>query len=131
MQQAPGPAVATFWAATIKIWDKPIAALVANKALALNAPLRSAVDVWLDDVRAEVCLAGRVGAQTPTGEWRCVPDFFADVMTRAHGDDYVATRPYGSLGDKGCDGYLASVGEVFACYGKVDERRAERVDHRR
>lgn len=48
-------------------------------------------------------------------------DFFADVMTRAHGDDYVPTRPWGTTGDKGCDGYLASTGEVFACYGKVDD----------
>jgi hypothetical protein len=48
-------------------------------------------------------------------------DFFADVMTRAHRDDFVPTRPFGSLGDKGCDGYLASVGRVFACYGKVDD----------
>jgi hypothetical protein len=48
-------------------------------------------------------------------------DFFADVMTRAHGDDFVPTRPRGNLGDRGCDGYLASVGRVFACYGKVDD----------
>ena len=48
-------------------------------------------------------------------------DFFADVMTRAHGDDFVPTRSRGSLGDKGCDGYLTSSGEVFACYGKVDD----------
>lgn len=48
-------------------------------------------------------------------------DFFADVMTRAHGDDYVPTRPFGSLGDRGCDGYLMSIGQVFACYGKVDD----------
>ena len=48
-------------------------------------------------------------------------DFFADVMTRAHRDDFIKTRPYGSLGDRGCDGYLASVGRVFACYGKVDD----------
>lgn len=48
-------------------------------------------------------------------------DFFADVMTRAHGDDYIPTRPRGSLGDRGCDGYLASLGRVFACYGKVDD----------
>jgi hypothetical protein len=48
-------------------------------------------------------------------------DFFADVMTRAHGDDFVPTRPRGSLGDKGCDGYLTSSGRVFACYGKQDD----------
>ena len=42
-------------------------------------------------------------------------DFFADVMTRAHGDDFIATRPRGQLGDKGCDGYLTSCGRVFAC----------------
>lgn len=48
-------------------------------------------------------------------------DFFAAVMTRSHGDDFIPTRPWGSAGDKGCDGYLSSTGEVFACYGKVDD----------
>lgn len=48
-------------------------------------------------------------------------DFFADVMSRAHGDDFIPTRPRGQLGDKGCDGYLASLGQVFACYGKQDD----------
>ncbi|GAN48013.1 hypothetical protein ME121_2026 [Methylobacterium sp. ME121] len=48
-------------------------------------------------------------------------DFFADVMTRAHRDDFIKTRPLGTLGDRGCDGYLASVGRAFACYGKVDD----------
>jgi hypothetical protein len=48
-------------------------------------------------------------------------DFFADVMSRAHGDDFVPIRPRGRAGDKGCDGYLASSGRVFACYGKQDD----------
>lgn len=47
-------------------------------------------------------------------------DFFATVMEKAHGDDYVRVRAFGQLGDKGCDGYLASNGEVFACYGALD-----------
>ncbi len=47
-------------------------------------------------------------------------DFFADLMSAAHGDGYVRVRPYGQLGDKGCDGYLASSGRVHACYGAVN-----------
>jgi hypothetical protein len=47
-------------------------------------------------------------------------DFFADVMAAKHGSDYVRIRPYGSLGDKGCDGCLQPTGDVFACYGAVN-----------
>lgn len=47
--------------------------------------------------------------------------FFSDVMELAHGDDFVRTRPHGSLGDKGCDGYLRSSGELFQCYGKLHD----------
>lgn len=47
-------------------------------------------------------------------------DFFADLMLAAHGDSYVRVRPYGQLGDKGCDGYLASSGRVHACYGAIN-----------
>lgn len=43
-------------------------------------------------------------------------------MTLAHGDDFVRVRPHGSLGDKGCDGYRLSSGEVYACYGTVNGR---------
>lgn len=43
--------------------------------------------------------------------------FFAEVMEVVYGSDYVKIKPYGSLGDKGCDGYLQSTGSVFACYG--------------
>lgn len=48
-------------------------------------------------------------------------DFFARVMGRRHGSDYVAIRPMGQLGDKGCDGYLQSNGCVYACYGKIND----------
>jgi hypothetical protein len=47
-------------------------------------------------------------------------EFFSDVMAAAHGSDFVRVRPYGSLGDKGCDGYLQSTGTVFACYGALN-----------
>lgn len=43
--------------------------------------------------------------------------FFSEIMEAKHGDDFVRVQPYGSLGDKGCDGYLASTGSVYACYG--------------
>ena len=47
-------------------------------------------------------------------------DFFSDVMGKCHGDDFVRVRPFGSKGDKGCDGYLQSNGQVFQCYGAVN-----------
>jgi hypothetical protein len=46
-------------------------------------------------------------------------DFFSTVMGLLHGDDFVRIRPYGSLGDKGCDGYLQSNGQLFQCYGAL------------
>lgn len=46
-------------------------------------------------------------------------DFFSNVMGQLHGDDFVRVRPYGALGDKGCDGYLKSSGQLFQCYGAL------------
>jgi hypothetical protein len=46
-------------------------------------------------------------------------DFFSTVMAQLHGDDFVRVRPFGVLGDKGCDGYLASNGQLFQCYGAL------------
>lgn len=40
-------------------------------------------------------------------------------MGLLHGDDFVRVRPYGGLGDKGCDGYLQSSGQLFQCYGAL------------
>ena len=42
-------------------------------------------------------------------------------MEKLHGDDFVRIRALGSLGDKGCDGYLVSNGQVFQCYGKLED----------
>jgi hypothetical protein len=42
------------------------------------------------------------------------------MMAVAHGSDFVRVRPFGVLGDKGCDGYLQSSGKVFACYGAIN-----------
>jgi hypothetical protein len=47
-------------------------------------------------------------------------DFFCTMMAKVHHDDFVRVRPYGKLGDKGCDGYLQSNGQVFQCYGALD-----------
>ncbi len=46
--------------------------------------------------------------------------FFSNVMGKLHGDDYVCVRASGSLGDKGCDGYLNSLGQVYQCYGAIN-----------
>lgn len=47
-------------------------------------------------------------------------DFFSTMMASAYGSDFVRVRPFGVIGDKGCDGYLQSTGKVFACYGAVN-----------
>jgi hypothetical protein len=47
-------------------------------------------------------------------------DFFSTVMSKLHGSDFVRVRAFGALGDKGCDGYLKSTGQVFACYGALN-----------
>lgn len=47
-------------------------------------------------------------------------DFFSDVMSKLHGDDFVRVRPFGQKGDKGCDGYLQSSGQLFQCYGALN-----------
>ena len=46
--------------------------------------------------------------------------FFSDVMEKLHGSDFVRIKPFGALGDKGCDGYLKSSGVIFQCYGAVN-----------
>jgi hypothetical protein len=47
-------------------------------------------------------------------------EFFSVVMGHLHGSDYVRVRAYGKLGDKGCDGYLQSNGQLFQCYGALN-----------
>ena len=47
-------------------------------------------------------------------------DFFSLIMERLHGEDFVRTRSFGRLGDKGADGYLRSSGTVFQCYGAIN-----------
>lgn len=48
-------------------------------------------------------------------------DFFSTVMERRFKSDFVRVRPMGRLGDKGCDGYLQSTGQLYQCYGKVGD----------
>ncbi len=40
-------------------------------------------------------------------------------MACIHGDDFVRVRPFGALGDKGCDGYIMSSGQLYQCYGAL------------
>jgi hypothetical protein len=47
-------------------------------------------------------------------------DFFSTVMAKVHGSDFVRLRAFGALGDKGCDGYLSSMGHVYQCYGALN-----------
>lgn len=48
-------------------------------------------------------------------------DFFSTVMERRHKSDFIRVRPHGQLGDKGCDGYVLSTGQLYQCYGKVGD----------
>lgn len=43
-------------------------------------------------------------------------DLFADLMERAHSDDFARVRAHGSTGDLKCDGYLRQAGIVFQVY---------------
>jgi hypothetical protein len=56
-------------------------------------------------------------------------DFFCTLMEEMHGIDFVRVRPFGQLGDKGCDGYLQPTGQVFQCYGALDGGDAGRVSY--
>jgi hypothetical protein len=47
-------------------------------------------------------------------------DFFSTLMSLRHEDDFVRVKPFGRLGDKGCDGYLNSSGQLFQCYGATN-----------
>jgi len=47
--------------------------------------------------------------------------FFSDVMEARYGENFVRIKPYGKLGDSGCDGYLQSDGSVYACYGAQND----------
>jgi len=47
-------------------------------------------------------------------------DFFSLVMGKVHRDDFIRVRAFGRRGDKGCDGYLKSNGQVFQCYGALN-----------
>jgi hypothetical protein len=46
--------------------------------------------------------------------------FFSEVMRLRHGEDFVQVRPFGKRGDKGCDGYLRSTGQLFQCFGALN-----------
>ena len=48
-------------------------------------------------------------------------DFFSRIMEKRYGANFQRVRAMGSLGDKGCDGYLQSTGCVFQCYGKTED----------
>ena len=48
-------------------------------------------------------------------------DFFSTIMEKVHGADFIRVRAFGSLGDKGCDGYAQTSGQVFQCYGKMPD----------
>ena len=60
----------------------------------------------------------RLKLRQASGDAFC--DFFSNLMEMVHGSDFVRVRPFGSRGDKGCDGYLKSSGKVFQCYGAIN-----------
>ncbi|WP_130470718.1 ATP-binding protein, partial [Candidatus Magnetaquicoccus inordinatus] len=47
---------------------------------------------------------------------------FSALMEHRHGSDFLRARAMGAEGDQGCDGYLSSKQEIFACYGALGGR---------
>lgn len=47
-------------------------------------------------------------------------DFVSTILEKRYKGDFVRVRPFGTKGDKGCDGYLRSTGQVIQCYGAVN-----------
>ena len=43
-------------------------------------------------------------------------DFFSTIMEMRYPGDFVRVRPWGNLGDRKNDGYLASKRQLFQCY---------------
>lgn len=54
-------------------------------------------------------------------------DFFADIMSRCHPDDFIRTRPWGSIGDQKNDGYLKSEKTLFQVYAPNEMTAAAAV----
>ncbi len=55
-------------------------------------------------------------------------EFFSVMMAKVHGEDFVRVRAFGQRGDKGCDGYRKSNGQVFQCYGALNGAQSK-VDY--
>ncbi|MEO8379286.1 MAG: hypothetical protein ABI779_06445 [Acidobacteriota bacterium] len=54
-------------------------------------------------------------------------DLFVAVMSKAHPADFIACRPWGSVGDRKNDGYLKSERTLFQVYAPNEMRLAETV----
>lgn len=50
--------------------------------------------------------------------------FFSQIMSARYPGDFVATRPWGQLGDQKCDGYILSSGTFYQVYAP------EELDHK-
>lgn len=51
--------------------------------------------------------------------------FFSRLMGLRYPTDFVATRPWGNVGDRKCDGYQRSTRTVFACFAPNDVALAD------
>jgi hypothetical protein len=83
----------------------------------LAAPIGAAGDLFTASQRYYWRIALELKLRKSSSD--AFQDFFSTVMGLLHGDDFVRVRPYGALGDKGCDGYLQSSGQLFQCYGAL------------
>ena len=54
------------------------------------------------------CIALELKLRKCSGD--AIQEFFSTLMGHLHGSDFVRVRPFGKLGDKGCDGYLLTSG---------------------
>jgi hypothetical protein len=57
--------------------------------------------------------------------------FFSRLMGLRFPTDFVATRPWGNLGDRKCDGYLRSTKTLFACFAPNDVELANTLSKMR
>lgn len=78
-----------------------------------------------DDIGATLLVGVALELKLRKSSGDAFQDFFSNVMAAANGSDFVRVRAYGALGDKGCDGYLNSLGQVFQCYGSVGTQESK------
>jgi len=95
--------------------------IYATKALTAFAPTTTAIAA-IDELTSGALWDATLNLDLKlrTSAGTAFQDFFSSVLEKSLGEDFVRIRPYGSLGDRGCDGYRPSTGCVYQSYGAVN-----------